>query len=171
MSTLEMLLVTPLTIHQIIFGRVWGLWTQFFPSILVLVASDLALQILVPGYGLFYPARNYYAADHVSEYWMIALEIVAVYLTLPVVATCFALSARNIFVVSALTVAMVFGPTAVWLFHQKLLEIWDSSITPLPQQMSIDIMALLTALPTPPLPSLSVSSLPTPARPSWPTGI
>jgi ABC-type transport system involved in cytochrome c biogenesis permease component len=32
-GALELILVSPISVNQIIFGRVWGLWKQFLPSI------------------------------------------------------------------------------------------------------------------------------------------
>jgi ABC-type Na+ efflux pump permease subunit len=46
-GALELLLVTPVTPNQIIFGRVWGLWKQFLPAGLALLLVSLAAQYLV----------------------------------------------------------------------------------------------------------------------------
>jgi hypothetical protein len=46
-GALELLLVTPISVHQIIFGRVWGLWKQFFPAALTLLLLWLGAESLV----------------------------------------------------------------------------------------------------------------------------
>ena len=112
-GALELILVSPISVNQIIFGRVWGLWKQFLPSALVLVAADIAFHEAIS------QARFYYESNWSTHrgglYWLVDLEILAIYLTLPVVATCFALTSKNLFVASALTVAIVFGPAAIML--------------------------------------------------------
>ena len=45
-GALELLLVTPVTPDQIIFGRVWGLWKQFLPAGLTLLLLWLYAQYL-----------------------------------------------------------------------------------------------------------------------------
>ena len=46
-GALELLLVTPVTPNQIIWGRVWGLWKQFLPAGLTLLALTLYAGYLV----------------------------------------------------------------------------------------------------------------------------
>ena len=47
---MELLLVTPLTPRQIIFGRLWGIWAHFLPAVLVVAAvwftTGLFLSVL-----------------------------------------------------------------------------------------------------------------------------
>jgi ABC-type Na+ efflux pump permease subunit len=43
-GALELILVSPLTVDQIVFGRVWGLWKLFLPALLVAVGSDISLH-------------------------------------------------------------------------------------------------------------------------------
>ena len=45
-GSLELLLVTPVSPGQIIFGRVWGLWKQFLPAGMTLLLVALAAQYL-----------------------------------------------------------------------------------------------------------------------------
>jgi hypothetical protein len=45
-GALELLLVTPVTPNQIIWGRVWGLWKQFLPAGLTLLALSLFADYL-----------------------------------------------------------------------------------------------------------------------------
>jgi hypothetical protein len=55
---LELLLVTPISPAQIIFGRVWGLWKQFLPATLALLAIWWYAENLVTAYGIGWPSRS-----------------------------------------------------------------------------------------------------------------
>jgi ABC-type Na+ efflux pump permease subunit len=114
-GALELILVSPISVNNIIFGRVWGLWKQFLPSALVLVGSDIAYKVAIGRFGFNDGGIGF-------EFWLIGLEVAVIFLTLPVVATCFTLIAKNLLVASVLTVAIVFGPTAIMLFPGELLN-------------------------------------------------
>jgi ABC-type Na+ efflux pump permease subunit len=110
-GALELILVSPLSVKQIIFGRAWGLWKQFLPATLVLLASNILVHFMIPAgrYFGYYPG----AAWNDSWFWLEDLEIAAIFLMLPVFASCIALRAKNLFVASALTwAAVLFGPAA-----------------------------------------------------------
>jgi ABC-type transport system involved in multi-copper enzyme maturation permease subunit len=55
-GALELILVSPLSVQQIIFGRVWGLWKQFLPSVILLAGSDFVVHVMLQplrvGFGL-----------------------------------------------------------------------------------------------------------------------
>ena len=145
-GALELILVSPLSVNQIIFGRVWGLWKQFLPSLILLAGSDIAVQVMLP-HGNFW-----YGYDWDRDWSMIGmkdLEIVAIYLTLPMVATCFALSAKNLFVASALTVAIVFGPAAF---------LFSCVNVPFLGWLAIAIQSFQTDLPLPSLPLFVIAA-------------
>jgi hypothetical protein len=111
-GALEIILVSPLSVKHIIFGRVWGLWRQFLPSVIVLCACEVARQMIHPhpaGYGGAYWEGNW------GAFCIKDLEIVAVFLTLPVIATRFALTSNNPFVACVLTVAVAFAPAITLL--------------------------------------------------------
>jgi ABC-type Na+ efflux pump permease subunit len=116
-GALELILVSPLSVRQIIFGRVWGLWKQFLPSAMLLLASDIAVHVLVPqgsilSHGQWLSIKNWI--------WVKDFEIVAIYLTLPILATYCALQFKSLFAGAALTVTVMFGPAA-WLFSLDYL--------------------------------------------------
>jgi len=101
-GALELILITPLTVKQIVFGCVCGLWKQFLPSFVVLLASDFAAHAML---------------DHGNEvgldwclFFMKDLEIVTLFLTLPVFATFCALTYKNLMVAAAMTLAAVLLP-------------------------------------------------------------
>jgi ABC-type Na+ efflux pump permease subunit len=147
-GALELILVSPLSVNQIIFGRVWGLWKQFLPVVILLAASNTAIEVMIPQDG-FFNFNGYYGGSDVGWLWIENIELVAIYLTLPVVATCFALSARNLFVASALTASLVFGPAAILFFRDNLEALHVSH----PQNwLALDIQAFLQIAPLPPLP-------------------
>jgi ABC-type Na+ efflux pump permease subunit len=91
-GALELLLVTPVSAGRIIFGRTWGLWKQFLPAGLVLVA--------VHGQQLWI---KYHIQEHVIDDWLMECTLVAGFLILPVFATYFALRVKNLVGAAALT--------------------------------------------------------------------
>jgi ABC-type Na+ efflux pump permease subunit len=118
-GALELILVSPLAVQTILFGRVWGLWKQFFPSVLLLLASDIAVHLMLP--------RNvFYYSDpgglEQNGFWVKDLEIVAIYLTLPIIATYCALRFKSLFLSSTLTVAIVFAPVAILLSFDHQIQ-------------------------------------------------
>jgi hypothetical protein len=110
-GALELILVSPLSIEQIIFGRVWGLWKQFLPSVLLLLASDIAVHVMIPLEPFSYRGSRWEIAE--NFFWIKDLEFVAIYLTLPIFATAGALRIKNLFLASALTwLALLLPPSA-----------------------------------------------------------
>jgi hypothetical protein len=147
-GALELILVTPLSVNQIIFGRVWGLWKQFLPSLLILAGSDIAVQVMLPHRHDFF---NYGFEWDInwSGLWMEQIEIAAIYLTLPVVATCFALSANNLYVAAVGTVAAGFVPGVIFLFRDWLDDALQISHPT--NRLGFDIQAFLEVSHFPPL--------------------
>jgi len=88
-GALELLLVTPISVNKLIFGRVWGLWKQFLPAGLILA-------------GFFLSNKSLWSDD-----WPDACAVVFIhaclFFTLPVFATYFALRVKNLVVAAALT--------------------------------------------------------------------
>ncbi|MGA3180067.1 MAG: hypothetical protein ABSF38_06985 [Verrucomicrobiota bacterium] len=132
-GALELLLVTPLSPNQIIFGRVWGLWQQFLPAGLTLLFFWLGAEHLVLntwtwryppfkdpgmlwnfltspvswGLGVAYSFRgsfySYHSFDPMANPGFQIFVTAIGFLTLPVFATYFALRVKNLFVAAALT--------------------------------------------------------------------
>jgi ABC-type Na+ efflux pump permease subunit len=92
-GALELILITPISASQIIFGRVWGLWKQFLPAALVLAAGFEIGCWSLWSYGWF------------NIDLMVETPIVIgwSFLVLPVFATYFALRVKNLIVGAALT--------------------------------------------------------------------
>lgn len=98
-GALELLLVTPVSANQLIFGRAWGLWKQFLPASLV--------------FAVFYASRQW--TRHWSDPFSSATLqldgiLVCSFFTLPVFATYFALRVRNSLVGAAMTWAALCVP-------------------------------------------------------------
>jgi ABC-type transport system involved in multi-copper enzyme maturation permease subunit len=124
-GALELLLVTPISVNKLIFGRAWGLWKQFLPSVLVVAAV-----INWPGLRLawWYGREEPSVCSPVGQVW-----ILCNFLTLPIFATYAALRLKNQFAAAALTVvgsylSSIFALMAVgaitsddWLGYDVLL--------------------------------------------------
>jgi hypothetical protein len=91
-GALELLLVTPISVNKLIFGRACGLWLQFLPAGLV-VAGDYA------GWLWSYPSEG----DFLNGPVVGSLVLACVFLTLPVFATYCALRVKNLIVAAVLT--------------------------------------------------------------------
>lgn len=104
-GALELILVTPISVNQLIFGRVWGLWKQFFPSAMIMLA-DYAVWVVYGGY-------------ITNEDQLALFIIVCGFLTLPVFATYFALRLKNLIVAAVLTWVALWIP---WFLAEEAFE-------------------------------------------------
>ena len=95
-GALELILVTPISVNKLIFGRVWGLWKQFLPAALILAAFILYNESSSP--------RQNDAA--------VEFSLVCGFFTLPVFATYFALRVKNLIVAAVLTWIALWLPFA-----------------------------------------------------------
>lgn len=101
-GALELILITPLSVNQIIRGRVWGLWKQFFPALLIL-AGFYASAASSSSRFIYYREPR--------ETMMNMMLVLTGFLTLPIFATYFALRVKNLIVAGALTwVAIILAP-------------------------------------------------------------
>lgn len=82
----ELLLVTPLWERQIIFGRLRGLWQQFFPA------------IAISGAGSIYLASGWAASDTAQKAWLALAGTLSAFCVLPVVGLYFSALRLNFFV-------------------------------------------------------------------------
>ncbi|MDB6056623.1 MAG: hypothetical protein JWO95_467 [Verrucomicrobiales bacterium] len=106
-GALELILITPLRVTQIIYGRVHGLWKQFLPAFLVVATCHVATVVLFvhPWRGLNSQSRDdIFEPGAMLLYFAIALG----FLNLPVFATYFALRVRNMVVAGILTTITVY---------------------------------------------------------------
>jgi hypothetical protein len=106
-GALELVLITPLRVNQIILGRVYGLWKQFLPSYLVIAGSHIATVIMfVPRWSWYNGTTRYGTFD--SEDALIYVAITMGFLNLPVFATYFALRVKNMVAAGILTAITVY---------------------------------------------------------------
>ncbi len=134
-GALELILVTPLSVGKIIFGRARGLWKQFLPSLVILLGFNFLIRWTVTNgdiFEVYRPWRYGYgwgrdvvdlASFASNDFVFINFEILTIYLTLPIIATCFALSARKIFWAATLTSALAYAPLLLG-FANLCLERW-----------------------------------------------
>jgi ABC-type Na+ efflux pump permease subunit len=92
-GALELILVTPLSVNEIIWGRVYGLWKQFFPSAL-LVMICIHLIFVMDLQDIQYQAN-------VGNETIWILTAVSGFLVLPVYATLAALLVKNVVIAAA----------------------------------------------------------------------
>jgi hypothetical protein len=88
-GALELILITPITVNQLIWGRVRGLWIQFLPS----------AAILFIFFVLTAPEPSRQENDRLFQFWVIGLA----YLSLPFFATYTALRVKYFAVACILT--------------------------------------------------------------------
>ena len=87
-GALELILVTPISVNKLIFGRAWGLWQQFLPAGLIL-AGDCAFWM---------------TSDNFFDESLTGSIVVAYgFLALPIFATYSALRVKNLIVATVLT--------------------------------------------------------------------
>jgi ABC-type transport system involved in multi-copper enzyme maturation permease subunit len=113
-GVLELLLVSPLTIRQIIRGRLRGLWGQFLPA----VGAYLGLRLYFSS--LYYQLYSY-ATDRgeLAEIWFFAIT----FLVTPVIGLYFSLACRHFISALVATLTFVFV-VPVLLFVSLQFLIW-----------------------------------------------
>src|SRR5207247_8642077 len=87
-GALELILVTPLSVPQIIFGRLRGLWRQFLPALGMALA---VLAFLIQAGVQWYWRWETYAARDVG----VVVLVACTFATLPVVGLYFSLSFKH----------------------------------------------------------------------------
>jgi ABC-type Na+ efflux pump permease subunit len=91
-GALELLLITPISVNALIFGRVWGLWKQFLPAALILIGGYLGSAWME---GI--------SRTNWHEFTQGLFVIACGFLALPIFATYFALRVKNLIVAAVLT--------------------------------------------------------------------
>lgn len=101
-GALELLLVTPLSLRQIIFGRAWGLWCHFFPAF----ATVTFIWSYVP-----------YLSSRGQTGWIILS--ICTFLTLPFIGLNFSVVCRHFLVAWLATLAAaVLLPWIIWSLNR-----------------------------------------------------
>jgi len=112
LGVMELLLVTPLSVGQIICGRLRGLWSQFLPAVLLLMAMWL---YLVSGRGLGDAWEDDLMAGGFFA-WLLGVSL----LTLPVTGLYFSLRCRHYIV--ALFMTLLVGEVLPFFVMISLYE-------------------------------------------------
>jgi ABC-type transport system involved in multi-copper enzyme maturation permease subunit len=151
-GALELLLVTPVTPIQIIWGRVWGLWKQFLPAGLTLLLLSIYAYYLGDMSGMMSSKEPHglggmiwdfltWPLPHEKSDWIyneslaqnttLKIFIIASgFLTLPVYATYFALRVKNLIVAAGLTwITLLLCP--FFAFAANAFFVDHSSVEPL----------------------------------------
>ena len=117
-GALELLLVTPISVNKLIFGRAWGLWKQFLPAGLILLAAQEC-----------WIWNDHSGFDFAYEALQKPFFLACGFLTLPVFATYAALRVKNLIVAAVLTwlamsVPAAFAAEVGQTIRSDSLEMW-----------------------------------------------
>jgi ABC-type transport system involved in multi-copper enzyme maturation permease subunit len=127
---LELLLVSPLTPRQIVLGRLWGLWGQFLPALVLLVGVWLYMADLPsdrPGFRL-------------GNWWVERMELLpmlrfgAAFLALPIIGLYFSLRCR--FLVTSFVWTLVCVFLVPWVMVRLVFYYISSELQVTPQVLS-----------------------------------
>ncbi len=104
-GALELIVVTPLTEREIIFGRLRGLWNHFLPAFIVWMAVVLYISWVL---------HNWTEAD--GWHWFTLVQFVVYYAIVPILGLYFSLRSRFVLLAWAATIAAayVLPQIAVW---------------------------------------------------------
>jgi ABC-type transport system involved in multi-copper enzyme maturation permease subunit len=108
-GVLELLLVSPLSTRQIIRGRLWGLWGQFFPSAAAL------LGIWAYFISIWHSSSYSDNGSEIAEVWFFAVSFAVI----PVVGLYFSVQCRYFISALLLTLAFVFVVPPLLVFIMK----------------------------------------------------
>jgi ABC-type transport system involved in multi-copper enzyme maturation permease subunit len=108
-GVMELLLVTPLTVGQIVNGRLRGIWSQFLPALLLFVV----VQFFVVSIARWNPWNSGVSTEGALLLWLLGSAM----LTLPVIGLYFSLRCRLHItaVVAALVVGVALPAAATWV--------------------------------------------------------
>jgi ABC-type Na+ efflux pump permease subunit len=105
-GALELILVTPIPVNQIIFGRVLGVWKQFLPAALMLAFFDAACLWFNWNLRSDPVYHVHFLRDHLPD----RLLVVCGFITLPVFALYFTLRFKNSILAAGLTWTALLSP-------------------------------------------------------------
>ncbi len=111
-GALELILITPIPINQVILGRIRGVWEQYLPAALILACFDAGL-LWIQGDFRSNPGFGFWGYESWYHYLVKLLPEVCVYLTLPVFALYFALRVKNQIAAAGLTWFLLLLPYLV----------------------------------------------------------
>jgi ABC-type transport system involved in multi-copper enzyme maturation permease subunit len=106
-GALELILVSPLSVRQIILGRVFGLWRQFLPTVLVITGS----------YCVILRGQRYYEAKTWFPFWV----VVDFFVVLPFLSFYFALAFKNVVAAIIANFGVMFISAEIGLFWARFV--------------------------------------------------
>lgn len=122
-GVLELLLVSPLSVRQIINGRLRGLWSQFAPATLALLGLWAYMSNLYSS-GQYYQYYNSSYGTGRAEIGFFAVSFVVI----PVIGLFFSVSCRYLLTALLLTLGVVFAlPTLLAMAVAALQQFFDSA--------------------------------------------
>jgi hypothetical protein len=102
-GALELILVTPISVNQIISGRVWGLLKQFLPAGLMLAGWDTGCLWIVGDLKIYLQPGSVWGGHLPADYLPDRAALLCGFLALPFCATYFALRVKNLIAAAVLT--------------------------------------------------------------------
>ena len=117
-GALELIVVTPLTEREIIFGRLRGLWNHFLPAFIVWMAVVFYISWVL---------HNWTEAD--GWQWFTLVQFVVYYAIVPILGLYFSLRSRFVLLAWAATVAAgyVLPHLLRWVLYFVLIQITESA--------------------------------------------
>ena len=102
-GALELLLVTPISVNQIILGRAWGLWKQFLPAAAILLLGQIGMSNLTAVSSVHWAlgrGRAFFLSE--GDFVMMFVQANA-FVSLPIFATYAALRVKSLIGAAVLT--------------------------------------------------------------------
>jgi len=121
-GALELLLVAPLRVNQIIFGRLRGLWMQFLPALVVLACANFYLN-----YGWSHPPGD-------VDTRATLVQFACTFVTLPVIGLYFSMRRMNFIV--AWLLACGLGILLPWAVVRMVMVAWFAPHLPIVEHVS-----------------------------------
>ncbi len=119
-GALELILVTPLRVGQVILGRLRGLWSQFLPGVVVVAGVFMFLNVSrVTDY------LPWMRDSWTDSAFMFSMVMAVAFLTLPVIGLYFSLYCRKFLAAWVLALLVgVLAPELVARVFTPLIELW-----------------------------------------------
>jgi ABC-type transport system involved in cytochrome c biogenesis permease component len=136
-GALELIIVTPLTEHEIIFGRLRGLWNHFLPAFAVWIAVVLYISWVL---------RTWTSEE--GWHWFTLAQFAVYYAIVPILGLYFSLRSRFVLLAWAGTIAAGYAlPYLLWWMFYFLVRTHDGSpeweeFVVLPIQLAIAALLL-----------------------------
>ena len=126
-GALELILITPISVNQIIFGRVLGVWKQFLPAALFLAFFDFAVRWFGGALKFGLPFHEL-ISRLLRDYLQGRFPLICIYITLPFFALYFALRFKNQIAAAVMTwLALLLPSLFVILWFEMVTSEYDET--------------------------------------------